>query len=70
MEVRRCNPSVALQVGAREDATFTQLQMLLVDEALARGWIVSIADDGGPQAAFGSPLAIRINCMANSLLRY
>jgi hypothetical protein len=49
----RCNPSINLQVGAPEDSNFTQAQTLIVVAALNLGFYVSIADDGGPQAAFG-----------------
>jgi hypothetical protein len=42
-----------VQVGARNDSEFTQSQMMIAVEALNQGWYVSIADDGGPKAAFG-----------------
>jgi hypothetical protein len=42
-----------MQVGARSDNLFNQLQVGLVVAALGRGWYVSVTDDGGPQAAFG-----------------
>ncbi|KAF2398657.1 LIP-domain-containing protein [Trichodelitschia bisporula] len=51
-----CAPSIALQVGNRQDNTYVQLQSLIVVAALSQGWYVSVADDGGPQAAFGSGL--------------
>jgi hypothetical protein len=42
-----------MQVGARADNLFNQLQVGLVVAALGRGFYVSVTDDGGPQAAFG-----------------
>lgn len=42
-----------MQVGARSDNLFNQLQVGIMVAALGRGWYVSVADDGGPQAAFG-----------------
>jgi hypothetical protein len=51
--VLRCNPSINLQVGAPEDSNFTQAQTAIAIAALNLGFYVSIADDGGPQAAFG-----------------
>lgn len=49
----RCNPSINLQVGAPQDSNFTQAQTAIAVAALNLGFYVSIADDGGPQAAFG-----------------
>jgi hypothetical protein len=43
-----------MQVDAPHDNLFNQLQMAIVVEALSQGFYVSIADDGGMQAAFGS----------------
>lgn len=48
-----CNPSVTMQVGARPDNLFNQLQVSIVVAALGRGFYVVVTDDGGPQAAFG-----------------
>jgi hypothetical protein len=42
-----------MQVGAPPDNLFNQLQMAVVVEALSQGYYVSIADNGGMQAAFG-----------------
>ena len=50
----RCNPSVAMQLGSPADAIFTKVQMAPIISALNQGWIVSVADDGGPQASFPS----------------
>jgi hypothetical protein len=50
----RCNPSVALQLGTAADALFTKIQLAPIIAALNQGWIVSVADDGGPQASFPS----------------
>lgn len=44
---------MTLQVGARSDNTYNQLQNAIVVLALQRGWYVSVADDAGPHAAFG-----------------
>jgi len=51
-----CNPSIALQTGSRLDNAFATLQTANIVAALDQGWIVSVADDGGPQAAFPSGL--------------
>lgn len=48
-----CNPSITMQVGTRRDNEYTQLQSLLTIGALSQGWWVSVADDTGPQAAYG-----------------
>lgn len=50
----RCNPSVAMQLGTAADAIFTKVQLAPIISALDQGWIVSVADDGGPQASFPS----------------
>jgi hypothetical protein len=50
----RCNPSLAMQLGSPADAIFTKVQMAPIISALNQGWIVSVADDGGPQASFPS----------------
>lgn len=42
-----------MQVGARPDNLFNQLQVGIVVAALGRGFYVVVTDDGGPQAAFG-----------------
>jgi hypothetical protein len=49
-----CNPSVAMQLETPADAIFTKVQLAPIIAALDQGWIVSVADDGGPQAAFPS----------------
>lgn len=51
-----CNPSLAVQQLTRVDNTLTQVQIAVAVLALDQGWYVSIADDEGPQAAFGSGL--------------
>lgn len=53
-----CNPSLAIQQFTRLDNTFTQVQVAVAVIALDQGWYVSIADDEGPQAAFGSGLQV------------
>jgi hypothetical protein len=50
----RCSPSLALQLGTPSDAIFTKIQLAPIIAALDQGWIVSVADDGGPQASFPS----------------
>ncbi|KIW05742.1 hypothetical protein, variant [Verruconis gallopava] len=50
----RCNPSLAMQLGTPADAIFTKIQLAPIISALDQGWIVSVADDGGPYAAFPS----------------
>ncbi|KAE9972124.1 hypothetical protein EG328_000189 [Venturia inaequalis] len=51
-----CNPSVTLQIGAREDNVWNQVQNAILVQALAMGYYVSVADFEGTQAAFGSGL--------------
>jgi hypothetical protein len=57
MSVSRCNPSINLQVGSRNDSIFTQAQTPIALSGLTEGWIVSIADDEGPDAVFGKVYA-------------
>lgn len=52
----RCNPSIAMALGPAQDTIFTKLQLLPMIAALNQGWIVSVADDGGPQASFPAGL--------------
>ncbi|PPJ32709.1 lipase [Nocardia nova] len=51
----RCAPSYALRRGAVVPGSITQLELLLVANALRRGWAVSIADHEGPDGRFGAP---------------
>ncbi|WP_280233811.1 lipase family protein [Nocardia cyriacigeorgica] len=51
----RCSPSYALRRGAKALGSVTQLEWLLVANALRRGWAVSIADHEGPNGNFGAP---------------
>ncbi|WP_225725922.1 MULTISPECIES: lipase family protein [unclassified Nocardia] len=51
----RCAPSYALRLGAYALGSITQLEWLLVANALRRGWAVSIADHEGPHGNFGAP---------------
>ncbi|MER7452779.1 lipase family protein [Nocardia beijingensis] len=51
----KCSPSYALRHGARALGSVTQLEWLLVANALRRGWAVSIADHEGPHGNFGAP---------------
>lgn len=53
-----CSPSFALQTDLREDAMFTKSQIAPMLAALAQGWIVTIADDGGPEASFPAGLTM------------
>ncbi|MBF6315774.1 lipase [Nocardia cyriacigeorgica] len=51
----RCSPSYALRRGAHALGSITQLEWLLVANALRRGWAVGIADHEGPRGNFGAP---------------
>ncbi|BAD60335.1 putative lipase [Nocardia farcinica IFM 10152] len=51
----RCAPSYALRRGANALGAVTQIEWLLVANALRRGWAVSIADHEGPHGNFGAP---------------
>ncbi|MGW4329153.1 lipase family protein [Nocardia sp. NPDC004573] len=51
----KCSPSYALRHGARALGSITQLEWLLVANALRRGWAVTIADHEGPHGNFGAP---------------
>ncbi|MGQ4598048.1 lipase family protein [Nocardia sp. R6R-6] len=51
----KCSPSYALRHGARALGSITQVEWLLVANALRRGWAVSIADHEGPHGNFGAP---------------
>ncbi|MRH86528.1 lipase [Nocardia sp. SYP-A9097] len=50
----RCAPSYALRLGAVSPGSITQLEWLLVANALRRGWAVTIADHVGQQGNFGA----------------
>jgi hypothetical protein len=41
-----------MQLGTREDNSAIQMQAAMVISALNEGYYVSVADDGGPKAAF------------------
>lgn len=51
----KCSPSYALRHGADALGSVTQLEWLLVANALRRGWAVTIADHEGPHGNFGAP---------------
>ena len=51
----RCIPSYALRRGALVPGSITQLEWVLVANALRRGWAVSIADHEGMHGRFGAP---------------
>ncbi|NKY85716.1 lipase family protein [Nocardia veterana] len=51
----RCTPSYALRHGAIVPGSITQLEWLLIANALRRGWAVGIADHEGPDGRFGAP---------------
>ncbi|MEU6562203.1 lipase family protein [Nocardia nova] len=51
----RCIPSYALRRGAFVPGSITQLEWMLVANALRRGWAVSIADHEGMHGRFGAP---------------
>ena len=42
-----------MQPGTRHDNSFTQKQNGIIITALAQGWHVAVADDGGPTGIFG-----------------
>jgi hypothetical protein len=48
-------PSYALRLGAVVPGSITQLEWMVVANALRRGWAVSIADHEGPHGNFGAP---------------
>ncbi|MFI1915585.1 lipase family protein [Nocardia sp. NPDC020380] len=50
----RCAPSYALRLGALSPGSITQLEWMLVANALRRGWAVTIADHEGPHGNFGA----------------
>ena len=45
-----------MQVGTRKDNSYTQKQTAILLLALAQGWYVSVADDGGPFGIFSKSL--------------
>ncbi|KAF2398168.1 LIP-domain-containing protein [Trichodelitschia bisporula] len=49
-----CNPSISMLVGTRDDNYITQYQNIITIAALNEGWVVVVADDGGPQASFSA----------------
>ncbi|MDN2501739.1 lipase [Nocardia nova] len=51
----RCAPSYVLRRGAVVPGSITQLELLLVANALRRGWAVSIADHEGRDGRFCAP---------------
>jgi alpha-beta hydrolase superfamily lysophospholipase len=51
----RCAPSYALRYGAVAPGSITQLEWVLVANALHRGWAVGIADHEGLLGRFGAP---------------
>lgn len=51
----RCSPSYALRLGSHALGSITQLEWMLVANALRRGWAVTIADHEGPHGNFGAP---------------
>ncbi|MET7771346.1 lipase family protein [Nocardia sp. NPDC005366] len=51
----KCSPSYALLRGSKALGAVTQVEWLLVANALRRGWAVSIADHEGPHGNFGAP---------------
>ncbi|HEX7323139.1 MAG TPA: lipase family protein [Mycobacterium sp.] len=48
-------PSYALRRGARSPRCVPQFELLVIANALRRGWAVSIADHGGQGGHFGAP---------------
>ncbi|MFI1912495.1 lipase family protein [Nocardia sp. NPDC020380] len=50
-----CLPSYAFRKGARALGSVPQLELLLIEHALTRGWAVSVPDHVGTAGHFGSP---------------
>ncbi|MBF6331770.1 lipase family protein [Nocardia transvalensis] len=50
-----CLPSYAFRRGARAFGAIPQFELLLVANALARGWAVSVPDHVGSDGRFGAP---------------
>jgi hypothetical protein len=50
-----------MQIGTRKDNEYTQKQNLILISALAQGWYVSVADDGGLTALFGKCLILDVH---------
>ncbi|MCQ4122699.1 lipase family protein [Rhodococcus tibetensis] len=51
----KCFPSYALQRGAFSPGSLPPLEMLIIANALERGWAVSLADHEGMGGFFGAP---------------
>ncbi|WP_433566332.1 lipase family protein [Nocardia sp. CA-151230] len=51
----KCLPSYAFRHGARALGSVPQLELLLVEHALTRGWVVSVPDHTGTAGRFGAP---------------
>ncbi|MBF6173997.1 lipase family protein [Nocardia blacklockiae] len=51
----KCLPSYALRFGARALGCIPQFEILLIGEAVTRGWAVSIPDHVGTAGRFGVP---------------
>ncbi len=53
--VSRCFPSYALRRHAKAIGSVAQLEFLLINAALAEGWVVSVPDHEGPHGRWGAP---------------
>jgi hypothetical protein len=53
--VSRCFPSYALRRYAKAIGSLAQLEFLLINAALAEGWVVSVPDHEGPHGMWGAP---------------
>ena len=51
----RCFPSYALRRRAKAIGSLAQLEFLLINAALAEGWVVSVPDHEGPRGMWGAP---------------
>lgn len=51
----RCFPSYALRRNAKAVGSLAQLELLLINAALAEGWAVSVPDHEGPDGIWGAP---------------
>ncbi len=53
--VSRCFPSYALRRRAKAIGSLAQLEFLLINAAIAEGWVVSVPDHEGPHGMWGAP---------------
>jgi secretory lipase len=53
--VSRCFPSYALRRYAKAIGSLAQVEFLLINAAVAEGWVVSVPDHEGPHGMWGAP---------------